>query len=99
MSFEDIIKNYIVPYFLGAATLGGLLLFFGKNIFLHFLSKEIEKYKSQLSEKTEVLKTHLAMFSYEQNVTFSRIDKQRANAISQIFLSMRRWVKPVTQII
>lgn len=95
----ELIKNLILPYLMGAVTLSVLSVFFGKKIFLHLLSKDIEKYKVQLSEKAEVLKSHLSIFAFEQNVTFSRIDNQRANAISNVHLVMRKWVKPTAKMV
>ena len=77
MNWLDSFAITLVPYFAGAGSLAAFLFFFGKRIFFHILSKDIEKYKSQLGEKAEVLKNQLSIYAFEQNVTYSRIDNQK----------------------
>ncbi len=99
MNWLDSFAITLVPYFAGAGSLAAFLFFFGKRIFFHILSKDIEKYKSQLGEKAEVLKNQLSIYAFEQNVTYSRIDNQRATAIGQVFSAIRKWTKATSRLV
>ena len=51
----------------------------------------IEKYKSELEQKSATLKTELSIYAHEQNVGLSRLDDQRSQAIILIYGSVKRW--------
>ena len=75
-----------------------MLQFFGDRLIGHRLSKDLERYKVELGERTDVLKTQLAIFSHEQNVATARVDSQRAEAIHKVYACMRAIINPVTSI-
>lgn len=62
------------------------------------MSKSLKLYDSQLNQKTEALKTELSIYAHEQNVSLSRVDAQRADAIQKVYSAMREWVNHATKI-
>jgi hypothetical protein len=55
------------------------------------VTRAIEKYKAELQQKSEVLKTELSIYAHEQNVGLSRIDEQRSRAIQEIYGLAMKW--------
>jgi hypothetical protein len=55
------------------------------------LKSEIETHKSQLVQKSEVLKTELSIYAHEQNVGLSRIDAQQSESILSIWKLLTEW--------
>ena len=78
---QDIIISGLVSS--GAAFL--ILKFLGESFVKNALQKNMEVFKVQLQEKTEHLKTGLSIYAKEQEVSYQRIDAQRANAIHMVF--------------
>ncbi|MCP5306744.1 MAG: hypothetical protein H6953_14970 [Chromatiaceae bacterium] len=72
--------------------------FLSKRLINQLLAKELEKYKSQLSAKTETLKSNLAIFAHEQNVATSRADSQKAEAIHNVYAALRGIISPASRI-
>ncbi|OFZ87182.1 MAG: hypothetical protein A2V78_04170 [Betaproteobacteria bacterium RBG_16_64_18] len=54
-------------------------------------AKELENYKAQLAQKSEVLKTELSIYAHEQNVGLTRIDAQRSEAILSLWAILGDW--------
>ncbi|MCL7487471.1 MAG: hypothetical protein M8357_04760 [Desulfobulbaceae bacterium] len=75
------------------------LKFLGSSLVNQLLQKELEKYKSQLQEKTTYLKTSLSIYAEEQNIANQRIDNQKAEAIHKIYSSMCDISYPLSRII
>lgn len=65
--------------------------YLGRQWLRQQLSKSLETYKAELTEKTEVLKTELSIYAHEQNVGLSRIDVQRSDAILAIWKILGEW--------
>ncbi len=65
--------------------------YLAKKFIEHRLDVELETHKSQLIQKTEVLKTQLSIYANEQNVGLSRIDAQRTDAIQEIWGVLTKW--------
>lgn len=99
MGLGEIFNSIILPIIASASSLILFLIFFGKKIINHFFLKDIERYKTQLADKTEVLKSQLFIYANEHNIMFSRIDNQKAKAISKTFTAIREWAEPITKII
>ncbi|WP_170003769.1 hypothetical protein, partial [Marinobacter profundi] len=55
------------------------------------ISKAIERYRSELEQKSATLKTELSIYAHEQNVGLSRLDEQRSKAIQKIYGLAMRW--------
>ncbi len=68
-----------------------VVAFLGKRLVINKLLKDLEKYKNQLTEKTESLKFQLSIYAHEQNVSLSRIDSQRSEAIIKLYSAMCAW--------
>jgi len=63
------------------------------------LGKEMEKFRSELDAKAEVLKTGLSIYAHEHNVSASRVDNQRAQAINKIYSAFVEWWDPLAKIV
>lgn len=57
----------------------------------HRLSIELETHKSQLVQKSAVLKTELSIYAHEQSIGLSRIDAQRSETILFIWAVLSEW--------
>lgn len=88
-------KAVVVPAIAGS----GAVYFLGKKIVEQALSKDIEKYRTELTQKTEALKSQLSIYAHEQNVVASRIDVQRADAIKNVYAALCAWRSPTEQLI
>ena len=73
-----------------------MLQFLGEKIISHRLAKDLERYKIELTERTDVLKTQLSIFSHEQTVAISRVDSQRSEAIHKVYAAVREVINPAT---
>ena len=65
----------------GAGVALGAAAWLSQKWLTHRLSKELETHKTQLTQKSEVLKTELSIYAHEQSVGLSRIDAQRSLAV------------------
>ena len=63
------------------------------------IEKEMEKYKTELHEKTAILKTSLSIYAKEQDIAYQRIDSQKADAINQIYKGICEVGRPLSKII
>ncbi|BBA70827.1 hypothetical protein [Geobacter sulfurreducens] len=95
----DFIKELFLPGAVGAVAAIAALKFLSSKFVEQQLSKDLEKHKTELSQRTESLKTELSIYAHEQNVATSRVDSQRAEAIKNVYSAIRAWVNPTTIII
>ena len=65
--------------------------YLGRSFIQIQVSRANEKYKAELQQKSEVLKTELSIYAHEQNVGLSRIDEQRSQAIQAIYGLAMKW--------
>ena len=98
MTLVNFLMTVVLPTFVGAGSAWLCVKFLAERLLTHRLSKDLERFKTELSERTDVLKTQLAIFSHEQNVANSRVDTQRANAIHTIYGCMRTIINPLSSI-
>lgn len=99
MSLIDFGLTVVLPAISGAGAGWVLLHFFGQRFVDHRLRKDLERYRVELAEKTEALKTQLSIFAHEQNVAASRVDAQRSSAISNLYGCIRNVVNPTSSIV
>lgn len=99
MGIFDFLMTVALPALVGGGSAFALLNFLGERIVGHKLSKDLERYKVELSERTDVLKAQLAIFAHEQNIVNSRVDMQRADAIHRIYGCMRQIINPTSSIV
>ena len=77
---------------LGGTTVALLIAGYLARRFMDIqVSNAIEKYKSELEQKSATLKTELSIYAHEQNVGLSRLDDQRSQAIILIYGSVNKW--------
>jgi hypothetical protein len=73
--------------------------FLGRNFIKIQVSRAIEKYKAELQQKSEILKTELSIYAHEQNVGLSRLDEQRSEAIKSIYAVANQWQELFLEIV
>ena len=64
----------------------------------HKLSKDLERYRIELSDKTEALKMQLSVTAHTLNVAASRVDSQQAKALHNIYAAIRKIINPVSSL-
>jgi len=75
----------------GTATALLVAAYLARSFIKLQVSRAIEKYKAELQQRSEVLKTELSIYAHEQNVGLSRIDEQRSRAIQEIYGLAMKW--------
>jgi hypothetical protein len=63
------------------------------------LVKDLEKYKTQLAQRTEALKVELGIYSSEQSVTRARLDNQRSAAVVSVYAALVAWIRPTRELL
>jgi hypothetical protein len=91
-----ILRIGVVPTIGGAAGATMIMAFLGKRLIDHRLGKELDRYRSELGERTESLKTELSIYAHQYTVELSCVDAQCADAIRAVFRAMRRWQSAVS---
>jgi hypothetical protein len=85
------ISTFALSLIGGSAGGIAVVAFLGKRFIELQLSLVLERYKTELEEKSAVLKTHLSIYAHEQSVGISRLDAQRSKAIEVIYAFMNQW--------
>ncbi|MBD5803262.1 hypothetical protein AZOA_26980 [Azoarcus sp. Aa7] len=99
MPLADFALNIALPLLSGGTAGWALIHFFGQRLVDHRLAKDLEHYREELKENTEVLKSQLSIYAHEQTVAISRVDSQRSEAIHKIYRCMRDVINPVSSIV
>ena len=77
----------------GLAILAASLAWLTKSIVTHFLSKDVEAYKSRIASESareiEQFKAQLQMVAREHEVRFSKLHEKRAGIISELYGLLR----------
>lgn len=97
--FSTFIRDVIIPSAVGAGSAFVIIQFLGKKLLNQLLEKEIIKYKSELEEKTVLLKTKLSIYAEEQNIANERIDSQKSIAIHEVYQMICKTMHPISRII
>lgn len=92
------LSDVVLPALSGAGAGWALLHFFGQRLVDHRLAKDLERYRVELSEKTEALKTQLSVTAHALNVAASRVDSQRSTALHNIYAAIRGVINPVSSL-
>jgi hypothetical protein len=98
MNLIDFGITVALPALTGGGAGWALVHFFGQRIVEHRLTKDLERYREELKENTEVLKSQLSIYAHEQSVAISRVDTQRSEAIRNIYACVRNVINPVSSI-
>lgn len=99
MPLSDLIQSVLWPAVVGGGTAFAAIKFLGKRLIEHRLEKDLEDFKTQLTERTEALKTELGIYAHEQNVMLTRVDAQKAEAIQRVYSALVLWSQPVSQLV
>lgn len=99
MTFNDLLTSILLPALVSGGTAIGAIKYLSKKLIEHRLAKDMATFKSELTERTESLKTQLSIYAHEQNIVLSRIDSQRADAIRNVYSALVKWSRPVSQIL
>ncbi|MGH9429277.1 MAG: hypothetical protein ACRD2L_23590 [Terriglobia bacterium] len=81
----------LLTAFGGTAAALLVAAYLGRSFIDLQVSRVIEKYKMELQQKSEVLKTELSIYAHEQSVGLSRLDEQRSQAIKEIYAVANKW--------
>lgn len=99
MNAFGFLTDVVLPALAGAGAGWALLHFFGQRLVDHKLSKDLERYRIELSDKTEALKMQLSVTAHALNIAASRVDSQRATALHNIYAAIRKIINPVSSLI
>lgn len=75
----------------GGAVALGVAAFLGRRFIELQTSKALERYRSELQQRSEALKAELSIYAHEQSVGLSRLDEQRSAAIQRIYGIATQW--------
>jgi len=98
MNILDTVGTVIFSGLVGGGVAWVIVTYLSKTILTHQLTKDIEKFKAELEEKSTLLKNQLSIFAHEHTVAISRIDAQTAKAIHTVYNSLRLWINPATRL-
>jgi hypothetical protein len=93
------LESFVIPSIVAGGTALAVLKFLSQRFVDHRLGKDFERYKTELGERTESLKTQLSIYAHEQNVQITRVDAQSAEAISNVYAKMRGVINPLSLIL
>jgi hypothetical protein len=93
--WSTILASIVGGGFAGAGVAGYL----ARKLVEHRLEKDLERFKTELSERTEALKTQLSIRAHEESTALTRVDAERARAIASVFRGFRRWARPTIRLI
>ncbi|WP_372527560.1 hypothetical protein [Piscinibacter sp.] len=82
----------------GSSVALAIAAYLGRSFIDLQVSRVIEKYKAELQQKSEVLKTDLSIYAHEQNVGLSRLDEQRSQAVKEIYAVANKWQELLLEI-
>lgn len=99
MPLGEFFQSVVVPLVSGGTAGWALIRFFGQRLVDHRLTKDLDRYREELKENTEMLKSQLSIYAHEQTVAISRVDSQRSEAIHTIYRCMRDVINPITSIV
>lgn len=88
LTFLIFLQDIVIAGLVSSGTAFLILKFLGESFVHNALQKNMEVFKVQLQEKTEHLKTGLSIYAKEQEVSYQRVDAQRANAIHMVYLTI-----------
>lgn len=91
--------DIIISVLGGAGAAIAVAAWLSKRLINQRLGKEMERFKSELDAKADVLKTGLSIYAHEHNVSASRVDSQRAEAINKIYSAFVEWWDPLAKIV
>jgi len=91
--------EFIARFGITALTITGLIGYFGKKVFEHYLSLKVNSYKEELNKQSIEFKNKLEIINYEHQIKFSKLHADRAEIIKTIFKQitiLEELVKSVT---
>lgn len=88
----------LLTAFGGTAAALAVAAYLGRSFIDLRVSRIIEKYKAELQQKSEVLKTELSIYAHEQSIGLSRLDEQRSQAIKEIYAVANKWQELLLEI-
>src|ERR1035437_9882210 len=81
----------ILAAFGGTTVALAIAAYLGRTFVDLQVSRAVEKYKAELQQKSEALKTELSIYANEQSIGLSRLDEQRSEAIKEIYAVANKW--------
>src|SRR5690606_37161620 len=75
----------IFYYFASISTITAGLIFLAKMCINYFISKGVEKYKTELNKEVEVFKSELKIKEAQSQIKFTRLHEERALSIKELY--------------
>lgn len=99
MVLWDFLVSLVIPGLVGGGVAWAVFAYLGQKFIEQRLSKDIKRFESELSQKTEALKVQLSIYAHEQNIVATRIDGQRADAIKLVYKAISEWKIPTEKLV
>lgn len=87
-TFLNYLQDVVIAGLVSSGVAFLMLKFLGESLIKNAFKRKMEIFKVQLQEKTEHLKTGLSIYAKEHEVSYQRVDTQRANAIHMVYLAI-----------
>jgi len=84
MNWTELLKN-LGAFTIGTASVIGIIGYFGRTLFEHYLSEKINSYKSQLERESDNYKHQLQLITQEHQIKFSKLHTDRSEVIRTIY--------------
>lgn len=90
--------SHMLTAYGGQAAMLAIASFLFRAYINHRLAKEEKKFEAKFSQEIENLKAELSIEAHKRNVSNSRIDTQRSDAIADLWESMTGWKNQLDEI-
>lgn len=87
MNWENVLKEIIV-FFTGTSILVSALVILVKYLFEHFLTKDLDKFKADISLEIEKYKAQLEKENIRHTIQYSKLHVDRAEIIKELYFKI-----------
>lgn len=87
MNWENILKETMI-FFTGTSILVSALVVLAKYLFEHFLAKDLDKFKADISLEIEKYKSQLEKENIRHSIQYSKLHADRAEIIKELYFKI-----------
>jgi hypothetical protein len=84
MNWIEVLQNLSI-FTVGTISIVGIIAYFGRTLFEHYLSEKINSYKSQLDRENDNYKHQLQLATQEHQIKFTKLHTDRTDVIRTIY--------------
>jgi glutamate-1-semialdehyde aminotransferase len=95
----DFVQSAAWSFFIGGGAGLAIVAFLAKRLVEQALTARMERYKAELTQRSESLKTEMSIYAHEHTVALTRVDAQRAQAIERVYAAMCAWTTPAIALV